>query len=189
MNQITFASSNASKFKEVDAFLAKFNIKVDLFRLELREIQSDSLEEIATEKAVAAYKVIKGKLIVEDTGLFIHTLKDFPGSYSSFVLRTIGNLGILDLLSSKTDRSATFKTVIAFNNGTSTRIFIGAVSGVISPVIAKDGWGYDPIFIPLDHNGKAYINTYGEMSIEKKNDISHRSQALRKFIEWYTELI
>ena len=189
MNQITFASSNASKFKEVDAFLAKFNIKVDLFRLELREIQSDSLEEIATEKAVAAYKVIKGKLIVEDTGLFIHTLKDFPGSYSSFVLRTIGNLGILDLLSSKTDRSATFKTVIAFNNGASTRIFTGSVSGIISPVISKDGWGYDPIFIPLDHTGKAYIKTYGEMSAENKNDISHRSQALRKFMEWYTELI
>src|SRR6478672_4952157 len=101
MNQITFASSNVSKFKEVDAFLGKFNIKVNLFRVELHEIQSDSLEEIATEKAVAAYRVIKEKLIVEDTGLFIHALNDFPGSNSSFVLRTIGNLGILDLLSSK----------------------------------------------------------------------------------------
>ena len=189
MNQITFASSNVSKFKEVDAFLGKYNIKVNLFRVELREIQSNSLEEIATEKAVAAYGIIKEKLIVEDTGLFIHALNDFPGSYSSFVLRTIGNIGILELLSSKTDRSATFKTVIAFNNGASTRIFTGTVSGVISPVIAKDGWGYDPIFIPLGHDGKVYIKTYGEMSIEKKNVISHRSQALRKFIEWYTELI
>ena len=189
MNQITFVSSNLSKFKEVYAFLTKFDIRVDFFRLEMREIQSDSLEEIAMEKAVAAYKVIKEKLIVEDTGLFIHALKGFPGSYSSFVLRTIGNLGILDLLSSKTDRSATFKTVIAFNNGATTRIFTGTVSGVISPVIAKDGWGYDPIFIPLGHDGEVYIKTYGEMSIEKKNVISHRSQALRKFIEWYTELI
>ena len=152
MNQITFASSNVSKFKEVEHFLVKFNIKVDLFRLEVREIQSDSLEEIATEKAVAAYEVIKEKLIVEDTGLFIHALRDFPGSYSSFVLRTIGNLGIMDLLSSKTDRSATFKTVIAFNNGASTRIFTEEVSGVINPVIAKVGWGYDPIFIPLDQH-------------------------------------
>ena len=43
-------------------FWAKFNIKVDLFRLELREIQSDSLEEIATEKAVAAYRSYKRKI-------------------------------------------------------------------------------------------------------------------------------
>ncbi|HTH20993.1 MAG TPA: non-canonical purine NTP pyrophosphatase [Nitrososphaeraceae archaeon] len=189
MNQITFVSSNLSKFKEVYAFLTKFDIRVDFFRLEMREIQSDSLEEIAMEKAVSAYKVIKEKLIVEDTGLFIHALKDFPGSNSSFVLRTIGNLGILDLLSSKTDRSATFKTVIAFNNGESTRIFTGAVSGVISSVIAKDGWGYDPIFIPLDNKGDAYIKPYGEMSVGIKNVISHRSQALRKFMEWYTQLV
>jgi len=189
MDQIAFASTNESKFKEVDAFLAKFKVKVDLFRLELREIQSDSLEEIATEKALTAYKVIKEKLIVEDTGLFIHALNYFPGSYSSFVLRTIGNSGILDLLASKQDRSATFKSVIAFNNGESTHIFTGEVSGIISPVITKHGWGYDPIFIPLDHNDEVYVKTYGEMSVEKKNEISHRSQALRKFIEWYMELV
>ncbi|MDP9197503.1 MAG: RdgB/HAM1 family non-canonical purine NTP pyrophosphatase [Thermoproteota archaeon] len=185
MDQIVFVSTNKNKFTEVEAILADFKVKVDLVRLELREIQSDYLEEIATEKAVAAFKVIKEKLIVEDTGLFIHALNDFPGPYSSFVLRSIGNLGIVDLLSSKQDRSATFKSVIAFNDGESTRVFTGEINGTISPVISKQGWGYDPVFIPLDPDNRIYNKTYGEMDLKKKNQTSHRSRALRKFMEWY----
>lgn len=179
MDQIIFASKNENKFKEIRTFLIRYNIKLDLFRLDLPEIQSDFLEKIASNKASFAYDIIKEKLIVEDTGLFIHILNDFPGPYSSFALRTIGNSGILDILKRKRNRAATFKSVIAFNDGKSVRVFSGAVVGRIGPYIAKKGWGFDPIFIP-----SGFDRTYGELG-PKKVEISHRTIALKKFIDWY----
>lgn len=179
MDQIIFASKNENKFQETRTFLIQYKIQLDLFHLDLPEIQSDFLEKIASNKASFAYKIIKEKLIVEDTGLFIHALNNFPGPYSSFALRTIGNSGILDLLSSKHNRSATFKSVIAFNDGKSIHLFSGAVEGTISPHVASKGWGFDPIFIPSGHK-----RTYGEIGPDKI-EISHRTIALKKFIRWY----
>ncbi len=183
MGQIIFASKNENKFKEIRTFFSRCNIKLELFRLDLPEIQSDLLEKIASNKASFAYDIIKEKLIVEDTGLFIHSLNAFPGPYSSFASRTIGNLGILDLLKRKRNRAATFKSVIAFNDGKYIRVFNGAVVGRISSYIAKKGWGFDPIFIP-----SGYDITYGEIG-PNKIEISHRTVALKKFIDWYKDLI
>ena len=148
MNTIIFASNNENKFKEIRAFLIQYDIRLNLNKLELPEIQSDSLEEIASQKADSAFEVIGKNLIVEDTGLFIDALNSFPGPYSSYVLRTIGNPGIINLLSKKSNRRATFKSVVAFSNGKLVRIFVGEVRGTISNRMGKKGWGYDPIFIP-----------------------------------------
>ncbi|MDQ5875907.1 MAG: non-canonical purine NTP pyrophosphatase, partial [Thermoproteota archaeon] len=71
------------------------SIAVDFSHTHLVEIQSDSLEEIAREKAKAAFAKVKRQIIVEDDGLFIDSLSGFPGQYSSFVFKTIGNDGIL----------------------------------------------------------------------------------------------
>ena len=71
---------------------------VTLCKLNIKEIQSDSLEEIALEKCRYAFSKIKSPVIVEDDGLFIEKLNGFPGQYSAFVFKTIGIKGILDLL-------------------------------------------------------------------------------------------
>jgi XTP/dITP diphosphohydrolase len=181
MNTIIFASNNLNKFNEIRTFLIQYGIKLNLCKLNLPEIQSDLLEEIASKKADSAFEVIRENLIVEDTGLFIDALNSFPGPYSSYVLRTIGNSGILDLLSKKSNRSATFKSAVAFSNGKLVRIFVGEVRGTISNRVGEKGWGYDPIFIPI----KQY-DTYGEIGA-RKIEISHRTIAMKKFINWYSD--
>jgi XTP/dITP diphosphohydrolase len=181
VNRIIFASDNDNKFKEIHTFLIRYNIGLDHCRLELPEIQSDTLEQIAFNKAAFAFNVIGEKLIVEDTGLFIDALNNFPGPYSSYALRTLGNSGILDLLSTKDNRSATFKSVVAFSDGKLVRMFVGEVQGTISNYVAKEGWGYDPIFIPINRH-----QTYGEIGF-RKIEISHRTVALKRFINWYKE--
>jgi XTP/dITP diphosphohydrolase len=181
MNHIIFVSNNENKFDEIRAFLIQYRIKLSLCKLDLLEVQSDSLEEIASQKADFAYRLICDDLIVEDTGLFINELDGFPGPYSSYVSRTIGNSGILKLLLKKSKRCATFKSVIAFSNGKLTRIFVGEVRGTISNKVGKKGWGFDPIFIPSIEN-----KTYGEIG-ERKIEISHRTAAIKKFMNWYSE--
>lgn len=148
--------------------------------MKLREIQSNSLEEVAKMKAYEAYELTRDKVIVEDDGLFIESLNDFPGVYSSFVFDTLGNKGILDLLKDKKNRKASFKSVIALHDGKKVLTFTGKITGQISEVIFESGWGYDPIFIPENTD-----IPFGQMDLNLKNKYSHRRIALQEFLIWY----
>jgi XTP/dITP diphosphohydrolase len=181
LHQITFASTNQNKFREVQSILARHGIEVEFARAELVEIQSDSLETIAREKARSAFAQVSRPVIVEDDGLFVSALGGFPGQYSSYVFKTIGNAGILRLLSGSHERSASFVSLIAFCYGGNVMVFEGRVAGRIAEQEAKGGWGYDPIFVPYGAK-----KTYAEL--ENKNDYSHRRKALDLFAEWYLHL-
>ena len=104
MRKIIFASTNENKFEEILLHLRNFDLEIEFLRFKTNEIQSEKLEDIALEKSKVAFERIGQPLIVEDTGLFIDSLNGFPGPYSSYVLQTIGNKGILDLLSNKSNR-------------------------------------------------------------------------------------
>ena len=183
METITFASTNQNKFFEVQSILLTRNIIIDFSKIHLVEIQSDSLEEIAREKAKTAFAKVGRQVIVEDDGLFIDSLSGFPGQYSSFVFKTIGNGGILKLLAGSTKRSAYFSSLIAFYNGITLSISDGRVDGRITDRITEDGgWGYDAIFVP---DGTDL--SFAELK-KSKNEYSHRKRALEKFAQWYLKL-
>src|SRR6188508_608716 len=111
-----FASSNINKYNEINHLVSarKNSFKVTFKKMELKEIQSDSLLEVAENKVLQAFKINQKEIFIEDAGLFIQALNDFPGVYSSYVNKTIGNVGILDLLANKVNRNASFRSIIAF---------------------------------------------------------------------------
>ena len=183
METITFASSNQNKYFEVQLILSAQGISVDFSQIHLVELQSDSLEDIAREKAKSAFTKLNKPVIVEDDGLFIDCLGGFPGPYSSFVYKTIGNDGILKLLSGSTKRSGYFCSLIAFYNGKTLSISEGRVEGRISEKLTgSGGWGYDPIFVPSSTN-----LSFAELA-KNKNAYSHRKRALEQFAQWYLHL-
>jgi XTP/dITP diphosphohydrolase len=168
---------------ETILILSTQNVSVEFAKISLVEIQSDSLEEIAREKAKTAFAEVGRQVIVEDDGLFIDSLGGFPGPYSSFVFRTIGNDGILKLLTGSANRSAYFRSLIAFYNGITLSISEGRVDGRISERVTEGGgWGYDPIFVP----DGTYL-TFAELK-KSKNEYSHRRRALENFAKWYLNL-
>jgi XTP/dITP diphosphohydrolase len=177
---VTFASTNQNKYREVQSILSAHNIAVDFAQINLVEIQSDSLEEIAREKAKSAFSQVGRQVIVEDDGLFIDALGGFPGQYSSHAFKTIGNDGILKLLAGSANRSASFRSLIAFYDGKSLSISEGKVSGKISGTITEGGWGYDPIFIPAGTD-----LTFAQLG-GRKNEYSHRKAALEEFARIFT---
>jgi XTP/dITP diphosphohydrolase len=180
---ITFASTNQNKYLEVQLILSTQNISIDFAQTCLVEVQSDSLEEIARQKAKTAFAKLGRPVIVEDDGLFIDSLGGFPGQYSSFVFKTIGNDGILKLLAGSAKRSAYFHSLIAFYNGKTLSISEGRVDGRISDRITEGGgWGYDPIFVPVGTD-----LTFAQLKTSK-NEYSHRKRALEKFAQWYLKL-
>lgn len=179
---IYFVSSNINKFNEVQKILEEYQISIEFYQAELPELQSNSLETIALFSAKHAFSLIREPLFVEDTGLFIQSLNGFPGPYSAFVFKTIGNEGILKLMHETSNRSAVFRTVIALQiTENRTFTFLGETHGTIAlSERGKQGWGYDPIFVPAENNNE----TYAEMGYFKKNAISHRKKSIEKLAQW-----
>ncbi|MEM3442723.1 MAG: XTP/dITP diphosphatase [Candidatus Bathyarchaeia archaeon] len=186
---IFFATNNINKFNEARGELAKQKITVAMIRVKTLEIQSESLEEIAKTSALDAYKRCELPIIVEDAGLFIEALNGFPGPYSSYVYKTIGNIGLLRLMEKLEDRRAVFRSVLAFcSSDFATPVcFSGKVDGEITQEERrrkdKASFGFDPIFKPENST-----KTFAEMSITEKNRFSHRAKALREFAKWYKSL-
>lgn len=175
---VWFASSNRHKYLEAEAILEKSGIGLGFFKFDPVEIQSESISDIARQKALDAYALCKKPVIVEDVGLFIKGLNGFPGPYSSYVFKTIGNSGVARLVG--VDRRAQFLSVMAFcDRAKRPVLFEGTTRGTISKRPRGRGWGYDPIFVPSGRQ-----KTYAQ--IQDKNAISHRSRALAKFASWFT---
>ena len=179
MNEIYFVSSNIKKYREIRLALDRHSIPLKFRDATLTEIQSDSLGCIASEKAKGAFQIIAKPVIIEDDGLFIHSLRGFPGPYSSYIFKKIGNKGILKLLSASKDRLASFISILVYADGDETRRFIGKIDGRISYTVKGAGWGYDPIFIPIGSN-----RSFGQLG-ERKALISHRGIAVASFAKWY----
>jgi XTP/dITP diphosphohydrolase len=188
MNIIFFVSNNIHKYSEIKSILhdRTTDITLNFYKQKIIEIQDDKIEKIAIEKAKSAYNTVKRPIIIEDDGLFINSLNGFPGQYSSFVFKALGNKGILHLLECSKDRSAFFKSIFVYYNGIITKVFTGQVNGKISSTITDGGWGYDPIFIPLHNDNINYSKTFATLSqSNKKNEVSHRKIALDKFVKWF----
>jgi XTP/dITP diphosphohydrolase len=179
LSSIFFASSNKNKFEEAREILRQFGISLKFFKCNLQEIQADSLEEVAFHKAIDAFSLCSKPMLIEDDGLFINSLKEFPGPYSSFAFKTIGNEGILNLVGSK--RGASFQSVIAYcDKKDDVQLFGAKVDGKISKKQMGKKWGFDPIFVPSGQK-----KTYAQ--IKEKNLISHRYLAIKKFANWYLQ--
>ena len=104
-------------------------------------------------------------------------MNGFPGPYSSYVFKTLGNKGIIKLMEGVENRKAYFMAVIAFFDGEKVWTFKGRVDGEIADEIRGDkGFGYDPIFLYGD-------KTFAEMG-DEKNEVSHRRRALENFFSW-----
>lgn len=186
---IFFATNNVNKFDETRRVLAGYGIAVGMLRVKSLEIQSDSLAEIAQTSVVDAFQACGLPVIVEDAGLFIDSLNGFPGPYTAYVYKTIGNDGVLRVMSNFKARKATFKSVVAyFSKETNVPIcFEGEVRGEITTIKRKQAnrssFGFDPIFKPLSSR-----KTFAEMNTDEKNQCSHRANALHRFAEWYKNL-
>ncbi len=179
MRKIVFVTTNNGKFHEVKKIFETKNLEVLQNKDGYPELQHDDLEPIAAYGAKWAAEKLKLPVMVDDSGLFIEALSGFPGPYSSFVEKHLGNHGILKLMSEVKNRAAFFKSVIGYcEPGIEATVFTGTVEGTISyEKRGTEGFGFDPIF---DYNGV----TFGEMNDDDKNKVSHRRKALDKFYEW-----
>jgi len=178
-NRIWFATGNRHKVEEAAEVLAPYGIALEHYPLERVEIQADDPADIAAYSLSMIKEDIP--ICVEDAGVSLDHWGDFPGPYSSYVLERLGNPGILKLMQGEQNRRAHYVSAIAYRDESGVHIFRGTVDGEIAHGIrGTNGFGYDPIFIPAEGDGR----TFGEMEAEEKNRISHRARAFRALAEW-----
>jgi XTP/dITP diphosphohydrolase len=178
-NRIWFATGNRHKVEEAAEVLAPYGIALEHYPLERVEIQADDPADIAAYSLSMIKEDIP--ICVEDAGVSLDRWGGFPGPYSSYVLERLGNPGILKLMEGEQNRRAHYVSAVAYRDESGVHIFRGTVDGEIAHGIrGTNGFGYDPIFIPAEGDGR----TFGEMGAEEKNRISHRARAFRALAEW-----
>ncbi len=183
--ELVFATNNAHKLEEVQQMVGgRFVLK------SLADIGCDddipetgvTFQENAQQKTDYLFQKYQVNCFGDDSGLEIDALNGEPGVYSACYSGSRDmekNIDlVLEKLQDQENRRARFKTVISlFLNG-EQHFFEGTVEGrIIASRTGTEGFGYDPIFIP-----EGYDQTFAEMSLEEKNKISHRSQAVAKLV-------
>ncbi len=186
--KLVLATQNRNKAEEIKPLLPPYIqllLPEDLgFIGEIPET-ADTLEENAVMKARFIFEMYHVAAFADDTGLEVNALGGKPGVYSARYagMNKNADKNIAKLLlemQGVNDRRARFRTVIALVENGSPRLFEGTVSGTIAPQRqGVKGFGYDPVFIP---SGSA--KSFAQMSLEKKNRISHRAMAIERFAGW-----
>ena len=182
--KLIFATANDNKAIELQKLMGDTieieSLKSLGFTKDIVESE-DSLEGNSLLKADTVFNHFKRACFADDTGLEVDALDGAPGVYSA---RYAGptcdsekNMALLlRNLSNTENLKARFRTVITFKSIGITKQFEGIIDGTI--VLEKrgsKGFGYDPIFKPNSSD-----LTFGEMTLEQKNEFSHRAKAFAK---------
>ena len=189
--QVVCASANPDKVVEIKAVLAPLGIEVLPRPDDVGEVVEDAptLEGNARLKASAICEATGLPALADDTGLEVDALGGAPGVLSAryagedatYADNVVKLLDALSDLPDPEDRLARFRTVVmvCFPDGREVSA-AGWVDGVITGgPRGRNGFGYDPVFEPIEGDGR----TFGELTAEEKNGVSHRARALRALAE------
>jgi len=182
--QIVFATNNENKLREIRNILGNSFSLLSLGDLNIRDDipeNETTLEGNALQKARYIHRLLNMNVFADDTGLEIEALNGLPGVNSARFAGESKNSDAnidkaLQMMGSTSNRMARFRTVIALILDDREYLFEGIIKGkIISERRGKEGFGYDPVFVPQGRD-----LTFAEMPLAEKNRISHRAKAFRK---------
>ena len=184
MKKILIGTHNSGKFKEIAYLVSNKFRKISPVKLKIRSPKETGKSFKSNSKLKANFfsKFVNFPVISDDSGLCIKSLNNAPGVYSARLAKKKGSFNnamryILKKLNNKKDRSAFFVCSLSYKSQNNKVINVqGKIKGKISDkILGKNGFGYDPIFIPNSYN-----ETYGQMKKRKKMKIDHRYHAFKK---------
>ena len=190
MRELLFFSNNKNKVIEIKKIFKEFNLKllslIDLNINNEPEENGKTFEENAKIKSDCGFNITGIPCFADDSGICIEALNWNPGVLSkrflnSFKSEKVCFRSIIKSTKISRKQNAYFKTSISLTvNKNQNIIFNGKIDGKISDKAKGEfGFGYDPIFVP-----KYFKKTLAELSTKRKNEISHRSIAVTKLINF-----
>ena len=192
MRQLLFFSNNKNKIIEIKKIFKKFNLEIlslnDLKISDEPKENGQTFEENAKIKSDYGFNKTGFPCFADDSGICIESLNWKPGIVSKRFLNKFKNdescfESIIKNTKKNSKQNAYFKTSISLTiKNNQNIIFNGKIDGKIAENARGGfGFGYDPIFIPRNYN-----KTLAELSTNEKNEISHRSIAATKLINFLT---
>ncbi|MDR1225965.1 MAG: non-canonical purine NTP diphosphatase [Prevotellaceae bacterium] len=185
---LIFATNSKHKLEEVSSLL-KGDIALSTLAQHgiTEEIPEErkTLKGNALQKARYVYDKLHEDCFADDTGLEVEALNGAPGVYSARYAGEPKNMEankqkLLQELRGKANRTACFRTAIALVLGGREYLFEGKVKGqIIEEERGEGGFGYDGLFVP-----EGYDRSFAQMSLEEKNVVSHRAEAVRKLVDF-----
>lgn len=184
MKKILIGTHNKGKFKEIAHLISRKYKKISPLSLNIKSPKETGKSFIANSKLKVQFfsKFVNYPVLSDDSGLCIKALNNKPGIYSARLAKKYGSFYnamkfILKKLKNKKDRTATFVCSLSYKTNNQKIVTVqGKLKGKISSSMkGKNGFGYDPIFIPS--NKKI---TFGQMSKVKKIKMDHRFLAFQK---------
>ena len=172
--EIFYITGNEGKFLEVKNLMPS----IKRLSIDLAEIQSLNTSEIAQKKAEEGYKISHVKhLVVDDASLYLEALNyKLPGPLVKWFLTSVGSRGLFNLSNSYKKYGAKAVCTLCYRNENGKfKIFKGTVTGKIVPPKVNSFKHWNGIFIPEGEN-----IPFADMSLDRKNRLSHRSIAVRK---------
>jgi len=187
---VYFVTSNENKLNEARQILGdELSEAVQRIDIDSEEIQALYVRQVVEKKVMDAYNKARKRdpaikegsmFFVEDTGLYINAWNGFPGAHVKWVLKAKGPPGICSLVKDCPDKSAYAETCIGLYDGNELKIFTGRVDGkIVDTPRGQTKFGWDPAFQP-----DGYDQTFAEMGIAKKNEISMRRKAFLQLKEY-----
>ncbi len=184
MKELVFVTNNKHKLSEIRQIIGQYCIIKSLgdigFDEDIEETAPD-LEGNALLKARHIHDRYGVDCFADDTGLEVDALGGAPGVYSARYAGENATYAdnvnkLLEAMDGETRRGARFRTVIALILDNKSYLFEGQVDGEITTEQRGDtGFGYDPIFRPLQSE-----KSFAEMTAVEKNVISHRGRATQE---------
>ena len=163
-----FATGNTTKVMELQQKCKTHTLH--LANIDVPEIKSDDIVEVAKDKARKSFELLKHPVMVTDGGIFIHALNGFPGPNSKQAATLLGAQKILDLLKDESDRTATRRNCLVIYDGKDFQVCVAEVPLTISNEITDSpyhAYPLDTILIPTDGRNSSK-RTYKQMPIEER---------------------
>lgn len=177
--EIRFVTKNEHKAREVNTILADIGVSIIHAPLVIHEIQTEDIYDIVRDKVLKAFNEIGRNVFIEHTGLYIDSLKGFPGGLTQVFWDKLEADNFSEILGTIKNTALTARTVIAYCDAKKIHVFEGAIEGNISPEPRGNrDFQWDCVFVP-----KGYSETFAELG-EKKNEISMRKLAFDRFREF-----
>ncbi len=186
--KIVLASSNEHKVREINEIVAGSGLEFVLPPKGFDPVEDGkTFEENSLIKAKAAWELSKTWTLADDSGLCVDALDGKPGIYSARYAETPEKRieRVLREMQGVEDRAAHFACCMTLINpdGEVEYAFTGKCEGsIITESRGTNGFGYDPIFLV-----KGSTRTMAELSEDEKNEISHRSVALRQVLDYISK--
>lgn len=175
MKQLFLVTGNANKLHEWQSMMPE-GVNLESADIDLVEIQSDDPQEIVADKVRRAYVQVGKPVIVEDVDAGLEKLGGLPGPFIKFFMKRLGKDALYKLAGRDGEKAAVACTA-GYYDGETMIIVRGEVQGtVVAP--RGEAFGFDIVFVP---DGET--QTYAEMTLEKKNSLSHRSKAIQQLLD------